>query len=158
MNYYSLNYQGEISLLGGFREYLAWITDNNIDTPIIIGRDECAGFLVSTIFLSLDHNHSFTDEAAEPLVFETMIFDCKGLGVSQTRYSTKAEAEKSHKHITTSLTSTILPALARCGSFRRFKKSMGFKTGSNSMFSSNRAARIWFSKTRRQYSKTLRTN
>jgi hypothetical protein len=66
----------------------------------VVAKDRLpSGHEVSTVFLGLDHSFS-TDPAAEPLLFETMVFrpgsrselDC-------ARYSTKAEALVGHKEM-----------------------------------------------------------
>lgn len=58
-----------------------------------VSRDDINGFLVSTVFLGLDHNWW----GGKPALFETMIFhDGKTLDY-QTRCSTWAEAEAMHQ-------------------------------------------------------------
>lgn len=51
-------------------------------------------YLVSTVFLGLDHNFS---ETGPPLIFETMVFHPDGSPCEfQERHATKAEAEIYH--------------------------------------------------------------
>lgn len=56
-----------------------------------VGRDQIGPFLVSTVFLGIDHGHG----AGAPLFFETMIFGPLG-DVYCDRRSTWAEAEEEH--------------------------------------------------------------
>lgn len=58
-----------------------------------VARTEKDGWLVSTVFLGMDHG--FGD--GPPLLFETMAFDEKGEEFDMTRCSTWAEAEQHHK-------------------------------------------------------------
>lgn len=68
------------------------------DDLIKLGRHH---FRISTVFLTLDHNHKrFDGGSTIPILFETMIF--KSFGESfyyQKRYSTWDEAEKAHKEL-----------------------------------------------------------
>lgn len=60
----------------------------------IVKREEVGPYLISTVFLGLDHNFS---EHGPPLLFETMIF-CDGESLDyQRRCSTWAEAEAQHE-------------------------------------------------------------
>ena len=56
-------------------------------------RDEEQGVRVSTVFLSLDHNHS---GIGPPILFETMVFGGKN-SERMWRYTTWEEAERGHK-------------------------------------------------------------
>jgi hypothetical protein len=53
------------------------------------------GFLVSTVFLTLDHNW---EDDGPPLLFETMVFS-DGDDIGCQRYSTFDEAERGHWEI-----------------------------------------------------------
>ena len=74
-----------------------------------VARDTINGYLISTVFLGLDHN--FLD-TGKPLLFETMVFDTNkkkkyklgdremtsmGEDMEQERYETYAQAEKGHE-------------------------------------------------------------
>ena len=76
-----------------------------------VARDTINGYLISTVFLGLDHN--FLD-TGKPLLFETMVFDTNkkkkyklgdremtsmGEDMEQERYETYAQAESGHKKI-----------------------------------------------------------
>ncbi len=61
----------------------------------IIGRDEIGNFMVSTVFLGLDHNYA---PNGPPILFETMIFE-EGEGEEHERYCTYQEAVDGHKTI-----------------------------------------------------------
>ena len=76
-----------------------------------VGRDEVGGFLVSTIFLGLDHGFVPVDEP-RPILFETMVFqmspdpkDRSGWSNPEMtdRYATLEEAEAGHAAIVASL-------------------------------------------------------
>ena len=58
-----------------------------------VARDDVGAFMVSTVFLGLDHN--FTG-GGPPLIFETMVFGPGGEGLEQERWSTWQEAEAGH--------------------------------------------------------------
>ena len=63
----------------------------------IIARDEVFYYLISTVFLGL--NHQFTD-GAPPILFETMVFDAKDgqdLDEFTRRYITYEQAEAGHQ-------------------------------------------------------------
>lgn len=57
-------------------------------------QENVGNYLVSTIFLSLDHN--FSDEG-KPILFETMVFAKGGVEMYIDRYRTYDEAEKGHQ-------------------------------------------------------------
>ena len=63
-----------------------------------IGDDTINGKRVSTVFLGIDHNFSFS---GPPLLFETMVFGDDGRGDEEEieRYATYEEAEEGHKRI-----------------------------------------------------------
>lgn len=60
-----------------------------------VGKDEIAGYLVSTVWLGLDHQW----EEGPPLIFETMVFDGGDMGkdVYTMRYATEDDAKQGHK-------------------------------------------------------------
>jgi hypothetical protein len=62
-----------------------------------IARDNLGDYLISTVFLGLDHGHS----EGPPVLFETMVFDGRGreLDGYTRRYSTWEEAEDGHKAV-----------------------------------------------------------
>lgn len=64
-----------------------------------VGNDEIGDFLVSTVFLTTNHNWGFTDP--RPVLFETMIFRKNAAGEYksdnyQERFCTWKEAEVGH--------------------------------------------------------------
>ena len=59
----------------------------------IIGRTNIGDVLISTVFLTIDHNFS---GIGDPILFETMIFGGKNYGY-QERYSTYKEAIAGHE-------------------------------------------------------------
>ena len=68
-----------------------------------LARDVTMHHQVSTVFLGLDHNfHRLINRAAQPILFETMVFDrltAKATAI-QERYRTWDEAIAGHKRIT----------------------------------------------------------
>ena len=60
-----------------------------------VGHETVDGYRVSTVFLTVDHNHW----GGSPILFETMIFDASGDPALnyQERCSTWEQAEKMHK-------------------------------------------------------------
>lgn len=59
----------------------------------IVGQTDVGGYLVSTVFLGLDHRF---DGDGQPVVFETLVFGTGGWADSQWRYSTWDEAAQGH--------------------------------------------------------------
>jgi len=63
----------------------------------VVDRSEVGGFLVSTVFLGLDHDHT---GRAGPILFETMVFRSdkspNQFDTYQERYKTWEEAELGH--------------------------------------------------------------
>lgn len=66
-----------------------------------VGRDEGDGWMVSTVWIGLDHNYG--DEP--PLIFETMVFDGP-LDGETVRYSTWTEAQAGHVDMVEQVRST----------------------------------------------------
>ena len=65
-----------------------------------IGRDKVENFLISTIWLGIDHSFNFSEEKVPLLLFETMVFlDNDPSGCYQERYTTEAEAIMGHNKI-----------------------------------------------------------
>ena len=62
-----------------------------------VARDEVDGYVISTVFLGIDHR--FTDNGKPPILFETMIFgrDDKAVEDYQERYTTWEDAEWGHR-------------------------------------------------------------
>jgi len=91
---------GEIIPMYDLMEWAAWFEQSRHERQI--KRDEVQGFLVSTVFLGLDH--SFGDDAP-PLWFETMVFRLsedgfKGRDTYECeRYTTLEEAHAGHAEI-----------------------------------------------------------
>ena len=70
-------------------EWMALFDDPNYQR---ISRTEIGDYIVSTVWLGLDHNYGDGD----PVIFETMVFDKKGDDVGQRRYCTLAQAARGH--------------------------------------------------------------
>ena len=77
---------------------LEW-RDNCCNEERIVKQEEVEDKYISTIFLGLDHNFRWNDEAIhKPLIFETMVFNKdKFDDIYMDRYSTWQEAEEGHK-------------------------------------------------------------
>jgi hypothetical protein len=59
----------------------------------VVARDTVRGYLVSTVFLSIDHSYG----GGPPILFETMVFGGNGEGdVFCDRYATEEEARAGH--------------------------------------------------------------
>lgn len=60
----------------------------------VVRQDEVNGFLVSTVFLGLDHSFS----GGPPVLWETMVLGADGhpLDELQLRYTSREEAESGH--------------------------------------------------------------
>lgn len=72
-----------------------WCRWRRAVAPVVVGRTETRGCLVSTVFLGMDHGSDCT----RPLLFETMILGGRRDG-RQWRYSTWDEAEEGHARVT----------------------------------------------------------
>lgn len=59
----------------------------------IAGRNFIGSTMVSTVFFGIDHN--FIGKG-KPVLFETVVFNSRGKGNTQARYSTFSEAAKGH--------------------------------------------------------------
>lgn len=93
------------------------------DRRVALNEDD--GFMVSTVFLNLDHSLVFGDGDSEPLVFETMVFlfDMP-MDVWMERYSTAEQARDGHHEALDFLTESLIPDLLKLGSVRRIKRFM----------------------------------
>lgn len=60
-----------------------------------VARDECEQYVVSTVFLGLDHNYF----GGDPILFETMVFLPEGESGDMDRYHTWADALAGHERI-----------------------------------------------------------
>lgn len=91
----------------GLREYVVWYNkDENRRVALTKFGDSIK---VSTVFLSIDHNHG----VGEPLLWETMIFG----GVHdlwQERASTREQALLYHEEAVTLVTQSLQNKLTRC--------------------------------------------
>ncbi len=58
----------------------------------VVARDEVDGFIVSTVFLAVNHNWG----GGLPLIYETVVTDSYGGEGSATRYSTPEAARVGH--------------------------------------------------------------
>jgi hypothetical protein len=98
--YAKLGPNGEIILCDDLMEWAQWFEQSHHERQI--KRDKIQGFLVSTVFLGLDHSFGFTKKQ---VWFETMVFRLnakegfKGDGYGQWRYSTLEEAKAGHAEI-----------------------------------------------------------
>lgn len=88
--YYILDAQGEPVAVDDVLTWARWFGDAR---KRILARDVIRGVLVSTVFLGLDHNWSFT---GPPVLWETMIFDSEGSDQYQERYASRASALAGH--------------------------------------------------------------
>lgn len=59
----------------------------------IVKQDKIGKFMVSTVFLGLDHSYG----GGKKILFETMVFNNKMVGELFMRYATWKEAERGHK-------------------------------------------------------------
>ena len=77
-----------------FEEYCRLSSDADYR---IIGREETDDYLVSTVWLGLDHSY----DSSEILIFETMVFKNDGQfeDLICERYSTEEAAKEGHKRI-----------------------------------------------------------
>lgn len=74
-------------------EWAEWF--KSADRTVV--REQIGGYLVSTVFLGLDHNF---DPDRGPVLFETMVFEGDdALDLLMQRYSTWEEAEAGHRAI-----------------------------------------------------------
>lgn len=76
----------------------------------VVARDEVGPYLVSTVWLGVDHRFG---EGA-PVIFETMVFahggdDDLGPDLDQRRYCTEAEARAGHDETVTLIRATYQP-------------------------------------------------
>ena len=84
----------DCSTAAGLMQWGEWMNDQQ---RRVMFRDSIKGHLVSTVFLSIDHNYSFDENDTEPVLFETMIF--KGGSSWETymdRYCTYDQAHAGH--------------------------------------------------------------
>jgi hypothetical protein len=88
-----------------------WMEDSVDERVVKRDADEESGWLVSTVFLGLDHNFS---SVGPPILFESMVFkkrkdDGKLTGEESIceRYSTWAEAEAGHNRICSMLATEL---------------------------------------------------
>jgi hypothetical protein len=70
-------------------EWSSWMKKSNR----VVAKTEVGDFLVSTVFLGIDHNHL---GKGDPLLFESMVFDSHGRGSEMQRYFIWDEAEIGH--------------------------------------------------------------
>lgn len=95
-----------------FMEWAMWF--EHVGKGRIVAQTKCGERLVSTVFLSLDHNWS---GQGPPLIFETMIFGGPVPGsepLFQCRWSTYDEAEHGHDY-TVALTEAGAPFVSPSG-------------------------------------------
>lgn len=72
-----------------------WMETANTHLLRVVGKDQIGPFLVSTIFLGINHSIN----PARPLCFESMVFDSAGNYLRPERYYTWAEAKKGHENL-----------------------------------------------------------
>ena len=91
--YYKINKAGEVVPCDNDDPF----SDRDFKDSLVrqVGIDVIGRVIVSSIFLSVDHN--FFDDG-EPILFETMVFNGVYNGM-QKRYSTWEAAEKGHEEI-----------------------------------------------------------
>lgn len=96
---------------GGQVEVMLWFNDKLGDWDYkCVETTHTDGFVVSTVWLGLDHNHS---DEGPPLIFETMVFQKKGwddresddpdnigmIDLACVRYSTLEQAKDGHEEL-----------------------------------------------------------
>jgi hypothetical protein len=75
-------------------ELSSWMLLHENDEYKIVVKDEVGSYIVSTVWLGLNHNWR---PEGPPLIFETMVFkDGDWSGLEQRRYSTEEEAVQGH--------------------------------------------------------------
>jgi len=87
--YYTLDGEKRPVPAPGLGEWADWFAEHGEESRV--GRDECGGATVSTVFLGIDHNHG----QGPPLLFETMVF-VNGHGGYMERYHTYDDALIGH--------------------------------------------------------------
>lgn len=68
-------------------------------TAKAVARNEVGGWMVSTVFLGIDHGWGNPQDGVEPVVFETMVFDAEGEAKHQERHTTLQEAQIRHAFV-----------------------------------------------------------
>lgn len=77
-------------------DYAEWA--NYYPESRIVGRDLVGNFLISTVFLGVDHNLDLFSKNALPVLFETMVFKVDhGNDLDCERYCTFEEAKSGHE-------------------------------------------------------------
>lgn len=76
-------------------DVLAWALLFQDSEARTVGRDQCGPYLISTVWLGLDHG----PHEGKPILFETMVFSPEESDIECVRYSTWAEAEEGHKRM-----------------------------------------------------------
>lgn len=91
---YILNRLGEPEPCPDVLAWGRWYNSANADASRVVARTELPGFLVSTVFLGLDHRHY---GEGLPILWETMVFaDGSPMDQEQQRYTSKADALAGH--------------------------------------------------------------
>lgn len=73
------------------------IIEETGEDPYRVAFDDLGGGVsVSTVFLSIDHNHFWRSNNGPPLIFETMVFGDTMLDLECERCSTWEQAEQQH--------------------------------------------------------------
>ncbi len=73
--------------------------ENDYDNKIV-NQEEISNYVISTIFLGIDHNPEWSpevDENYKPHIFETIIFKDDNSDIYCRRYSTWEEAGEGHQ-------------------------------------------------------------
>lgn len=88
---------GKLPVPCSFEEWIQWSVERGQSGTVPVKQEQVGPLFVSTVFLGLDHNIStIVDPDAEPLLFETMIFDDLR-DAYQTRCTTWEQAEFMHE-------------------------------------------------------------
>ncbi len=86
-------------------EWAMWLGTNHNSPLRVVGQTNINGYLISTVFLGLDHNFV----GGKPIWFETMVFGEGEWEDWQKRYETWEEAEKGHASVLKKIESGGIP-------------------------------------------------
>lgn len=101
MTQYILNESGEPEICDDIERWAKWMHD---EKNRIVEQTKVGPFLVSTVFLGIDHNFG---QFPSPVLWETMVFlneptgvaEVDDFGGNQQRYHSAIEAEIGHEYV-----------------------------------------------------------